>query len=135
MCVIYIAFNIKHDYDENSLFLRVNKVSISEATVRVVLCLVHRTCSIVYHLGLFKYTQSRSLISVRKGTFFCYFLRLRLVVPFICFIPLFIKNISLCASTEEIFRVTNKGKKEVKFTIEEAMKAQTGSSSISLLFL
>lgn len=42
MCVIFIAFNIKHDYNENSFFVRVNKVSISEATVRVVLCLVHR---------------------------------------------------------------------------------------------
>lgn len=65
---------MKHDYNENSFFVTVNKVSISEATVRVSLCLVHSTCSIVYHLGLFKYTQSGSLISVRKRTFFVTFL-------------------------------------------------------------
>jgi len=112
MCIIFIAFNIKHDYKESSFFVTVNKVSISEATVEVSLCLVHRTCSIVYHLGLFKYTQSGSLISVRKRTFFCYFLRLRLIVPFIYFIQLFfIRKTSLCAFIEEIFRVTNKDKK------------------------
>ena len=55
MCIIFIAFNVKHDYNENSFLVRGNKLSISEATVRVSLCLVHRTCSIVYHLGLFKY--------------------------------------------------------------------------------
>lgn len=112
MCIIFIAFNIKHNYNENSFIVSVNKVSISEATVRVSLCLVHRTCSIVYHVGLFKYTQSGSLISARKRTFFCYFLILRLVVPFIHLLQLFfIKKTSLSASIEEIFRFTNKGKK------------------------
>jgi len=112
MLILFIAFNIKQDFNENSFFVRVNKVSISEATVRVSLCLLHRISSIVYHLGLFKYSQSGSLISVRKITFFCYYLRLRLVVLFIYFTQLFfIKKTSLCAFIEEIFRVTNKGKK------------------------
>jgi len=207
MCIIFIVFNVKHDYNENSFFVRGNKLSISEATVRVSFCLVHSTCSIVYHLGFFKYrgadkslvrpgrkqawkhvwdardfnnietravikyfflqvkapkeiqailtetlarflpgrakdlsaplyTKSGSLISLRKRTFFCYFLRLRLVVPFMYFIQLFfIKKTYLCASTEEIFRLTNKGKKRDHIHYRRAIKAQTGSRSIVLLFL
>jgi len=192
MCIIFIAFKVKHDYKENSFFVRENKLSISEATVKISLCLVHRTCSIVYHLGLFKcrgadkslarpgriqawkhvwdtrdfnnietravvknfflqgkalkeihailaetlacflpgrakdlsatlYTQSGSLISLRKTAFCCYFLRLRLVVPFLYFIQLFfIKKTYLCASIEEIFRLTNKRKKKRLYSLQKS---------------
>ena len=61
-----------------------------------------RISIVLHHLDLFKCTQSGSLFSVRKGTFFCYFLIFRLVSPFKHFIQLFfIKKTTLCASTEE----------------------------------
>ena len=60
MCIIFIAYNIKHDYNENSFIVSVNKVSISEATVRVSLYFVQRICSIVHHLGLFNTLRTGS---------------------------------------------------------------------------
>ena len=82
------------------------------------------------------YTQPGSLISLRKRIFFCYFFRLRLVVPFMYFIQLFfIKKTYLCASIEEIFRLINTGKKRGHIHYRRTIKAQTGIRSIARLFL